>query len=296
MKSYAILPLLILALMAQTGCEQDNNSVKQGLEFKPVVDPPKSNWKPGERSTEDAPQEGTFDVLFETSKGNFTMRVHRDWAPRGAERFYQLIKSRYYDGCPLYRVIPDFVVQFGINGDPKGTQYWNKSFPDEEVKQSNLPGLVSYAKAGRNSRTTQIFINYENNFLLDDQKFAPFAEVIDGMEVCLQFNSEYGNYTDQEKMSTYGNDFVFQYYSKMDYIIKADFVESSEPDGDAEGKETDAREDAGEPDKESPDNVSTDEESNPDKEQSDKGQTDKGQTDKGQTDKGQSDKGQTESK
>ena len=188
---------------------------------------PEVNWTKGETTTDGAPTEGEFKVLFETTCGNFTMLVHRDWAPRGAERFFQLIKNKYFDGAPFYRVMPGFMVQFGMNGDPKGTDYWDVPFPDEPVVQSNMPGLVSYAKAGANTRSTQIFINYKDNESLDRQAFPPFAEVVDGMANVLKINSEYGEKPSQSRMARSGNKYVFAEFPKIDYIIKATFVDGA---------------------------------------------------------------------
>ncbi len=198
---------------------------------------PEVAWAKGETTTEGAPDQGEFKVQFETTAGNFTLLVHRDWAPRGAERFYQLIKHQYYDGAPFYRVIPGFMVQFGMNGDPTGTRYWDRAFPDEPVIQSNLPGLVSYAKSGPNTRSTQLFINYGDNAeSLDPQGFSPFAEVVEGMANVIKVNAEYGERPDQGLMARSGNKYVFKNFPDIDYIVKATFVDevpadSETPDG-----------------------------------------------------------------
>ena len=192
-------------------------------------DIPEVSWTEGELSTDLAPEQGEFKVQFETSAGNFVMLVHRDWAPRGAERFYQLITNKYYDGAPFYRVVPGFMVQFGMCGDPKGTKYWDKSFPDEDVKQSNVPGLVSYAKAGPNTRSTQLFINYGNNQKLDSNGFSPFAEVVEGMKNVIAINAEYLELPRQKDLARSGNKYAFEKFPNIDYIVKATIMDAAAP-------------------------------------------------------------------
>src|SRR5207244_6499652 len=120
----------------------------------------------------------------ETSAGDFVIAVRRDWAPHGADRFYNLVKSGYYDGVRFFRVIPGFMAQFGIHGDPQVSATWReRSIPDDPVRQSNARGMVTFATAGPNTRTTQVFINYRDNAGLDGQGFAPFGQVVEGMEV-----------------------------------------------------------------------------------------------------------------
>lgn len=202
-------------------------------EKQPDLELPEVAWTEGERSTDGAAETGEFEVLFETTAGNFTVKVYREWAPRGAERFYQLIKNKYYDGAPFYRVMPGFIVQFGMNGDPAGTKYWDKSFPDDPVVQSNMAGVVCFAKAGPNTRSTQVFINYEDNGKsLDSQGFAPFAEVIDGMKNVIAINPEYMEQPNQAAMARSGNAYVFSKFPEIDYIKKATFVGGDPVSGD----------------------------------------------------------------
>jgi peptidyl-prolyl cis-trans isomerase A (cyclophilin A) len=194
-----------------------------------VHDIPVVNWIEGETRTDDAATSGEYQVRFETTAGDFTMLVHRDWAPRGAERMFQLITSHYYDGAPFYRVMPGFMVQFGMNGDPKGTQYWDRSFPDDPVTQSNQPGLVSFATSGPNTRSTQLFVNYGNNTRLDGMGFSPFAEIIEGMDKVNSINAQYLEQPDQGRMTAAGNEYVFTEFPKIDYIIRATFVSTDAP-------------------------------------------------------------------
>jgi peptidyl-prolyl cis-trans isomerase A (cyclophilin A) len=126
----------------------------------------------------------TYKVKFDTSQGSFEIEVHRDWAPNGADRFYNLVKNGFYNDGRFFRVIKGFMVQFGINGNPKISQVWrDANIPDDPVEESNLRGFVTFATAGSNTRTTQVFINYGDNPSLDGQGFAPFGKVVSGLEV-----------------------------------------------------------------------------------------------------------------
>ena len=132
--------------------------------------------------TEKAP--ATYKVKFDTSKGAITMTVHRDWAPNGADRLYNLVKAGFYDDVRFFRVIPNFMAQFGIHGTPSVMAAWRPAqIKDDPVKQSNLRGFVTFATAGPNTRTTQLFINFKDNSSLDKQGFAPVGEVTSGMDV-----------------------------------------------------------------------------------------------------------------
>ena len=132
------------------------------------------------RATERAP--ARFRVRFETTKGPFVVEVTRAWAPRGADRFYNLVRAGYYDDVAFFRVIEGFMVQFGINGDPRVNAAWQAArIPDDPVTQSNRRGMVTYAMAGPDTRTTQLFINFRDNKGLDGQGFAPFGGVVEGL-------------------------------------------------------------------------------------------------------------------
>ena len=169
-----------------------------------------------------------YQVLFETSKGNFIIEVCPSWAPKAAQRFRELVESGYYDGCRFFRVIPHFVVQFGINGDPKVTAQWvEKRLKDEPVLQSNKRGYVAFAAAGPDSRTTQVFINLKNNDYLDDLNFTPFGRVISGMDVVDSIESKYRGVADQARIETEGNKYLQQEFPDMDYIIRARILDSN---------------------------------------------------------------------
>ena len=134
-----------------------------------------------------------YKAKFDTSKGRFVVEVHRDWAPNGADRFYNLVKNGFYNDARFFRVIDGFMVQFGINGDPKISAVWrDANIKDDPVKQSNTRGMITFATAGPNTRTTQVFINFGDNAALDGQGFSPFGKVVSGMEVVDSLYAGYG--------------------------------------------------------------------------------------------------------
>ena len=178
---------------------------------------------------EEAPE--TFRAKLETSKGEVVIEVQRHWAPKGADRFYNLVKNGYYDDCRFFRVIAGFMAQFGINGDPKVNTAWsNARIRDDVAKQSNLRGFVTYAMAGPNTRTTQLFINYADNSRLDGQGFSPFGKVISGMDVVDGFYSAYGEGAPrgagpaQNLVQSQGNEYLEKEFPNLDYIKKVTIV------------------------------------------------------------------------
>jgi peptidyl-prolyl cis-trans isomerase A (cyclophilin A) len=181
----------------------------------------KSKLKNPAALTETAP--ATFKANFDTSKGPIVITVHRDWAPIAADRFYNLVKNGFFDDARFFRVIPDFMVQFGMNADPAVTAAFNRTtMKDDPVKQSNKKGYVTFANTGRpNSRGTQMFINYKDNAFLDTQLFAPFGEVTTGMDVAMKINAEYAERPDQGSITTQGNAYLTKSFPKLDYIKTA---------------------------------------------------------------------------
>jgi peptidyl-prolyl cis-trans isomerase A (cyclophilin A) len=165
----------------------------------------------------------TYKAKFETTKGPFVVEVHREWAPLGADRFYNLVKAGFYDDGRLFRVIPDFMVQFGINGNTAVQSKWlNANLKDDPVKQSNKRGFITFATAGPNTRTTQVFVNYADNARLDRQGFAPFGEVVSGMDVLDKLFSGYGEKPNAGNAYLMkGNAYVTENFPKLDYIKKA---------------------------------------------------------------------------
>jgi len=183
--------------------------------------PDKSKLKTPSALKEQAP--ATYKVNLDTTKGPIVITVHRDWAPLGADRFYNLVKNGFFDDARFFRVIPDFMVQFGMNADPAVTSAWRSTtLADDPVKQSNKKGYVTFANTGTpNSRGTQVFINYKDNAFLDAQRFAPFGEVTTGMNVAEKINAEYGERPDQGSITTQGNAYLMKSFPKLDYIKTA---------------------------------------------------------------------------
>ena len=164
----------------------------------------------------------TYKAKFETSAGDFVVEVHRAWAPKGADRFYNLVKHGFFDDCRFFRVVPNFMVQFGINGDPAVQANWvNNRIADDPVKESNKRGYITFATAGPNSRTTQVFINFADNTGLDRQGFAPFGTVTTGMEVVDKINAQYGQKPVQAQIQSQGNAYLNKDFPKLDYVKKA---------------------------------------------------------------------------
>ncbi|HWP37596.1 MAG TPA: peptidylprolyl isomerase [Gemmatimonadales bacterium] len=167
----------------------------------------------------------TYRVKFETSEGDFVIEVTRAWAPNGADRFYNLVKHGFYDDARFFRVIAGFMAQFGINGDPQISARWRgASIPDDPVKESNKRGYVSFAMAGPNTRTTQVFINYGDNSRLDSMGFPPFGRVVEGMEVVDRIHSLYGEQPNQGRIQAQGNAYLNASFPELDYIKKASIV------------------------------------------------------------------------
>jgi len=166
-----------------------------------------------------------YYAVFNTTKGRFVIEVTRKWAPIGADHFYNLIKSGYYDGAKFFRVVPGFVVQWGLAADPKATANWRKTLKDEPVVASNMRGYVTYAKTGRpNSRTTQVYINLQDNNRLDSMGFAPFGKVVSGLDVVEEFFAGYNGKTPrdmQQRIENEGNEYLGKDFPKLDGIKKA---------------------------------------------------------------------------
>ncbi|HJZ77794.1 MAG TPA: peptidylprolyl isomerase [Vicinamibacterales bacterium] len=164
----------------------------------------------------------TYKAAFDTSAGNFVITVHREWAPKGADRFYNLVKNGFFDDARFFRVVPNFMVQFGINGDPAIQANWqNANITDDPVKQSNKKGYVTFATRGKDTRTTQIFINFKDNGFLDNQGFAPFGEVTSGMDAVEKITSQYGEKPNQGAIQSDGNKYLNAQFPKLDYVKTA---------------------------------------------------------------------------
>lgn len=173
-----------------------------------------------------------FRARFETTAGEFTIEVVREWAPLGADRFYNLVRNGYYDGVRFFRVIEGFMAQFGIHGDPRVSAAWrNERIMDDPVRQTNARGTVSFATSGPNTRTVQLFINFVDNPQLDPMGFAPIGRVVEGMNVVDRLYSGYGEAAPngrgpiQERIHTEGNAYLEREFPRLDYIIRATIVE-----------------------------------------------------------------------
>ena len=203
----ALLPVLAAALVA-AGCGGSSGSSKPD---PALLHPATLDRK--------APQ--LFDVTFHTTAGDFTMSVHRTWAPHGADRFYNLVKNHFYDGAKIFRVVPGFVVQFGISPFPSVSNAWRTAtIPDDTITVHNERGAVAFAAAGPDTRTTQVFIDLGNNTNLDVDEFAPFAAVTSGMGVVDKLYAGYGDKPtpEQGKMMEQGNAYLERAWPKLNTI------------------------------------------------------------------------------
>ena len=169
---------------------------------------------------EKAPEE--FRAKFVTSRGEFIVAVHRSWSPLGADRFYNLVKNGFYDGCVFFRVLPGFVAQFGLHPSPAVQAKWEKApLRDEKVLKNNRLGYVAFAASGAHTRSTQVFINLKDNTSLDVQGFTPFGDVVKGIGMTALLNSRHGQKPDQQRILRQGNAYLKQAFPDLDYIKTA---------------------------------------------------------------------------
>ena len=162
-----------------------------------------------------------FRARFQTSKGDFVIEIDRGSAPHGVDRFYNLVQIGFFNEQRFFRVVPEFIVQFGMHGDPQVTEKWmNATIADDPVKGSNDRGTLTYAKPGRgtDNRTTQLFINLKHNAFLDDQKFSPFGKIVEGIEVVDAITAEYGEKPNQQQIGKKGNQYLDKLFPNLDYI------------------------------------------------------------------------------
>ncbi len=213
---------IALCLAISLGC-------KKSPEAKPIQAPPaqKASLDRPETLSERAPD--TYRASFATSKGDFVIEVHRDWAPLGADRFFNLVKNGYFDETRFFRVVRGFMAQIGISGKPELNAIWReRRIEDDPVKKSNLRGFVSFATAGPGTRTTQFFINYaDGNSRLDTMGFAPFGQVTSGMDIVDALYGDYGEGAprgrgpDQGRIQSEGNAYLLRDFPQLDYVKKA---------------------------------------------------------------------------
>jgi cyclophilin family peptidyl-prolyl cis-trans isomerase len=220
-RSWPGLPTLALVfgalLLAACGGRDGEHAVPPD---SPLLDPQ------GEGFMASAPD--TFNVRFTTSKGDFVVEVISDWAPNGADRFYNLVRHGFYDGTRFFRALDGFMVQFGLHGDPAVTDAWQtERIMDDPVRQSNERGNVSFAMAGQDTRTTQIFINLADNPQLDEMGFAPIGRVIEGMDVVAQLHTGYGEGPprgagpNQVRLRAEGNAYLAREFPELDHVERA---------------------------------------------------------------------------
>lgn len=174
-----------------------------------------------------------FKAKFTTTKGDFVVEVHRDWAPLGADRFYNLVRAGFFTDASFFRVIPNFMAQFGISAKPAIAKVWESNaakIKDDPTTQSNKRGYITFATAGPNTRTTQVFINFKDNTFLDTQGFAPFGMVVEGMDVVDKLYGEYGDGPpgkgpDQGKIQSEGKAYLDKNFPQLDSIKVAVITE-----------------------------------------------------------------------
>jgi peptidyl-prolyl cis-trans isomerase A (cyclophilin A) len=171
-----------------------------------------------------------FKAKFTTSAGDFVVEVHRDWAPRGADRFYNLVRNGYFTNASFFRVVRGFVVQFGLNANPAITKVWTEArIQDDPVVQSNKRGTLVFATAGPNTRTTQLFINYADNPRLDGMGFAPFGTVVEGMDTVDKIFPGYRESPRQDLITSQGDAYLKANFPLMDKIKLARIVPAVAP-------------------------------------------------------------------
>ncbi len=227
-----VLGLSICLAVAAAGCGGSPEPTDQATPATQPAPPSVASalYNPA-HATEQAP--AMFRVKLVTTKGDVVLEVNREWAPKGADRFYNLVKIGYYDDVAFFRVIGGFMAQFGIHGEARVNEAWeNSEFGDDPVRQSNMRGYVSFATAGPNTRTTQLFINFADNTNLDRMGFSPFAKVVEGMDVVDSLYSDYGEGAprgqgpSQDLIAREGNAYLKSKFAKLDFINRASLVES----------------------------------------------------------------------
>ena len=167
-----------------------------------------------------------FDVEFKTNTGNFVVSVNRSDAPLGADRFFNLVNAGFYNECRFFRVVPNFMAQFGFHGDPGVSEVWfDAHFPDDPATLGNKRGTITFATRGAGTRTTQLFINFKDNDYLDKKGFSAFGTITSGMEIVDSINSEYGEQPSQQQIGRKGNHYLKKLFPNLDYIIQARVVE-----------------------------------------------------------------------
>ena len=216
-----------LLAAAQTPAPHRSSPAKPGASHAAVAAPQPSLLIPASLH---ATAPAVFKARFTTTAGDFVVEVHRDWAPLGADRFYNLVRRGYFTNAAFFRVVPGFVVQFGLNANPAINKVWSDAnIHDDPVKQSNTRGTLVFATAGPSTRTTQLFINYGNNARLDGMGFSPFGTVLEGMDVVDKIYSGYGETPNQDLITNQGDAYLTARFPKIDKIKLAKIVPATPP-------------------------------------------------------------------
>ena len=214
-RRFALIATSVLLASCSSAPKSETETAKRPADPAPITERPAAPADPSK----------VFRVRFTTNKGPFIMEVHRDWAPIGAQRLEELVKDKYFDGARFFRIVPNFVVQFGIAGSPSATRKWNKEIKDDPVTQTNRRGSVAFATRGPETRTAQLFINLASNQRLDSMGFAPVAQIVEGMDIVDGLYAEYGEQPDQQAIERQGNTYLNANFPKLDYIVKAEIIQ-----------------------------------------------------------------------
>ena len=207
----ATLCFTLMMLNPAVNDEQSKDAQPKEVDKETLMDPN------SEQMTKTAPD--TCNVTFDTTAGSFTIQLHRDWAPIGVDRFYNLAANGFFNDVRFFRVVPDFIIQFGIHADPEVSTAWRDArIKDDPSTQSNKKGTLTFATAGPGTRTTQMFINFKDNAFLDSQGFSPLGAVTEGMDIVEKLYAEYGERPDQGRLQQQGNAYLEAEFPKLDYI------------------------------------------------------------------------------
>ncbi len=220
-KLFASLGFSLLFSSCQHSPQLGRNAVAPAAARAALLNPEGSFW------AQTAP--AIFQVKFETTKGVFILEAHRDWAPQGVDRFYNLVRAGFFDDSRFFRVRTNYIAQFGIPGDPSIARIWRRqTFADDPVRQSNLRGSIGFAMTGPGTRTTQLYINLVDNRQLDAQGFSPIGRVVAGMDVVDSLYAGYGETSGggmragkQDKLFEEGNAYLDREFPKLDKLLRA---------------------------------------------------------------------------
>jgi peptidyl-prolyl cis-trans isomerase A (cyclophilin A) len=232
MKSLLTCIVLSSALLAQTPASKSATSKgtasKTGAARPSLLNPASLH----------AQAPAVYKAQFMTTKGDIVLEVHRDWAPIGADRFYNLVKNGFFNNTAFFRVVPGFMVQFGLAANPAVNKAWQTAnIKDDPVKQSNKRGMLTFAKTSLpNSRSTQLYINFGDNAGLDPQGFAPIGSVVEGMDVVDKIYAGYGERPEQDKITDEGDAYIMKNFPMIDKIKMAKILPAEPAAAPAEKK------------------------------------------------------------